>query len=78
MNLPAIIKDCLTGKDGQTYDPARVYLAAGVASFLALAFYTVFKTHTFDYQSFGIGFGAVLAAGGLGIKLKSHTEPDQT
>jgi hypothetical protein len=65
----------LTGPDGITYDPARVYLASAVLVFLGGACVVILKTHSLDYQSFGIGFGALLAGGGLGINLKSKTEP---
>jgi hypothetical protein len=82
--LKQVIHDCLTGKDGTTYDPARVsgYSAAfaGLAVFLADSLYTVYTSHHFDPQSFGIGLGAILAgigAVGFGVKAKSNTEPEQ-
>lgn len=70
-----IIKHCLTGPDGETYDPARVYLAGAVAVFLGGACTVVWQSHALDFQAFGIGFGALLAGGGLGINLKAGTEP---
>ena len=74
-----LVKDCLTGIDGESYDPARVYLAVAVLTFLGLAIAAlVVKGQPFDPQAFGFGFGALLAGGGLGVKLKSHTEPGQT
>jgi len=72
--LSRIIKDCLTGPNGKDYDPARVYLAMAVNVFLAATLIAVFRSNPFDAQAFGIGFGALLAGGGLGISLKSHTE----
>lgn len=67
--------DCISGIDGVTVDPARVYLLAAVCTFLAGAITVVIKTHALDFQAFGIGFGALLAGGGLGIAAKSKTEP---
>lgn len=73
--LNTIISDCLTGIDGKTYDPARIYLLGAVAVFFAGAVVTIWHSKTLDFQAFGIGFGALLAGGGLGISLKSKTEP---
>ena len=58
--------DLLTGDDNATYDMGRLLWAAGVAVYLWLSAYSVLhgETHAFDAQGFGIGFGAVLAAGG--------------
>lgn len=73
--IKEIIIHCLTGVDGVTYDPARVYLAGAVLVFLGGAIVVVVKTHALDFQAFGLGFGALLAGGGLGIHLKAATEP---
>ncbi|QEM67588.1 amino acid ABC transporter substrate-binding protein [Geobacter sp. FeAm09] len=70
-----IIKDCLTGIDGQTFDAARVYLAAGVIMFLLLAGYAVYKGQPWTPVEFGTGFGTLLAGAGAAIKLKEKTEP---
>lgn len=76
--LKTLVSHCLTGIDGETYDPARVYLALAVAGFLAATLYAIYKGQAFDAQAYGIGFGALLAAGGLGVRLKSRTEPEQS
>lgn len=73
--IKEIVQHCLTGPDGVTYDPARVYLAGAVVVFLWGACVVVWKSHALDFQAFGIGFGALLAGGGLGISLKAKTEP---
>ena len=75
--MKELLQHCLTGIDGKTYDPARVYLFAAVIVFLSLACYAVIFNHPFEYQSFGIGFGALLAGGGLGISFKAKTEPTE-
>ena len=74
--LSLIVKHCLTGLDGSTYDPARVYLAGAVLVFLGGAIVQLVQGKTLDFQAFGTGFGVLLAGGGLGISLKSKTEPD--
>lgn len=71
-----ILKDLLTGKDNQTYNLARVGWGASLLVFLGLAVYDVVVNHTpFNMQNFGIGLGAVLAAGGGAIGLQAKTEP---
>lgn len=75
--LSRLIKDSLTGRDGQTYDPARIYLAMAVVVFLGATIIGAMQGLTFDPQGYGIGFGSLLAGGGLGVALKSGTEPGQ-
>ena len=75
MDIRTILVDMITGIDGKTVDPARVYLAGAVLTFLTGALTVIIKTHALDFQAFGIGFGALLAGGGLGIAAKSKTEP---
>jgi Zn-dependent protease len=60
------VRNLLTESDNTTYDAGRVLWAAGVIVFLGLAVYVTVKRDQpeFDFQAFGIGFGAVLAAGG--------------
>lgn len=66
---------CITGIDGVTIDPARLYLAGAVGVYLGSACVVIFQTHAIDFQAFGLGFGALLAGGGFGIGQKSKTEP---
>lgn len=76
--LTDLVKHCLTGKDGETYDPARVYGALAVLQFFVLSAYAVIaKGQAWDPQAYGIGFGAVLAGFGLAVQWKSKTEPEQ-
>ena len=70
-----VIKDCITGIDGESFDVGRVLLASGAVTFLALSIYHVWHNKTFDPMGFGAGFGGILAGGGAGIGMKSKTEP---
>lgn len=66
----------LTGIDGETYDLGRVIGAMGGTAFTGIGVWqAVHGTAPFDFQSFGIGFGAM--AGGVGalLKLKENSEP---
>ena len=74
--LKKLVKDCLTGIDGETYDPARVATMFALGTFFWLAAYAVMELHqTFEFQSFGVGFGAVIAGGAWAIKHKADNEP---
>jgi hypothetical protein len=69
-------RDSATGIDGATFDPARVLWIVGVITFLVLSVHTTYTLgKAFDYQSFGIGLGAVLAGGGFAVNVKASTEP---
>ncbi|MFA7347275.1 MAG: hypothetical protein WCZ86_05905 [Desulfurivibrionaceae bacterium] len=78
-----LIKDCCTGIDGTTYDPARV-VGYGSAFALVTTFSFAMAIHAingqFDAQASGIGAAALLggvAAVAGGVALKSKTEPHQ-
>ena len=73
--MKKFINDCLTGKNCETYDIGRVLWVLSVLIYLGLSISGVVLERRFDYQSFGIGLGAVLAAGGIGIGVKKMTEP---
>lgn len=82
-SIKKIIKDCCTGIDGTTYDPARVVGYGSAATLvIAYAFALVIRAigGQFDAQAAGIGSAALLggvAAVGGGVALKSKTEPTQ-
>lgn len=70
------LKQVLTGADNETHDVIRWIglLGALVALFLQ-AYVVVAKGASFDFQAFGIGMGALVAAIGAGLGLKKDTEP---
>lgn len=65
-------KDMFTLANGVDFDIGRVLWALGVLVFLGLC---VQQYSTFDPQTFGVGFGAVMLAGGGALALKRNTEP---
>ena len=71
-----MLYQAFTGKDNQTIDVGRILWALGVLVFLYLSVYDIIRGSKFDAQMWGIGFGAVLAAGGAAIALKAKTEPE--
>lgn len=70
-----MIKQCLTGCDNETYDIARVLWALGVVVGVGLSVISVLKGQPWDIQSYGIGFGTLLAGGGAAVRMKASSEP---
>lgn len=69
-------KDLVTGLDGETHDIVRWAAGLGSLNALFLAGWDVIVHGAhFDFQSYGIGFGAMLAGVGAALKLKQDTEP---
>jgi len=76
--LASLLKDMLTGIDGESYDIGRVLGAAAVVVYLALGVVGICKAtadHPFDFQGYGIGFGSLVAGVGVLLRLKQDTEP---
>jgi hypothetical protein len=76
--LQDLIKDCLTGKDGVSYDIGRILGAVMIVAFLAISVYvyTCLK-QPFDPISWGTGGGGLFTGIGAHLMLKAKTEPDQ-
>ena len=71
------LTDLFTEKDGISWSLARVSWALSLIIFLYLAVWdVVFRGSHFDMQSFGIGMGAVVVAGGAAIGFQARTEAD--
>lgn len=69
-------KHLLTGVDGVTYAPARVYWCLAALTQIALSiWHTVVAGHDFSSTDFGTGMGLVLTAGGVGVWITRKTEP---
>jgi hypothetical protein len=71
-----LVSDCLTGKDGESYDVGRVLWIIGVLAFIGLSIYGLYRGGAFDPLNWGTGYGAILGGGGAGIGMKSKTEPE--
>lgn len=73
--LGEIFKHTLTGIDGESYDIGKVIWAMGTMTYLGGAIVNMVNRIPFDYNAFGLGFGAVMAAGAVCLKVKESTEP---
>ncbi len=72
-----VIKDITTVANGNDYDLGRISILFGVITFLALSIFAlVWKSQFWSPENYGIGLGAILGGGGLGLKLKRETEPE--
>jgi hypothetical protein len=75
--IKKVIHDCLTGVDGVTYDPARVYGGMAVNVFLLNSMYAIYRGQPWGAVDFGTGFGLLMAGFGAAVAMKSQTEPTQ-
>lgn len=69
------LKHIFTGIDNQTWDLGRILWAKISVVYCAISAGQVWAGHTFDPQSWAIGAGTILAAGGGSLLLKAKTEP---
>lgn len=70
-----ILKDIVTGIDGQSYALVKVVGLLTVAVFIGLELAAFILSKPFDGQSYGIGAGAAIAAMGAAMKFSEHSEP---
>jgi len=63
----------LTEEDDKTPNVAAILWIVGAVFFVVFAGIAVWKSGTFDAQSYGIGFGSVLGGGGAGLALKQKS-----
>ena len=71
----SLIKDILTGIDGNTYALVKVLACLTVLVFLSLEVAAFVTGKAFDAQAYGIGAAAAIAAMGAAIKLTENSEP---
>jgi hypothetical protein len=69
------IKKLFTGADNATWDLGRLLWAKTSVVYCVISGYQVYHAGAFDPQQWAIGAGAILAAGGGSLALKSKTEP---
>lgn len=69
-------RDITTGKDGDSFDVGRAYaVAVCMAGLFFMGWDVIVHATHFDFQSFGIGVGAMAAGIGALLKLKEGSEP---
>ena len=64
-----------SGKDNKSLDLGRILWAKMAVFFCGATIYAIYQGQEFDPSLWGIGAGAVLAAGGAGLAAKAKTEP---
>jgi hypothetical protein len=74
--LKKFVTHCLTGKDNETFDIARVLWGVGVLSFVLYAGWAAFWSGAFDLRAYGEGFAFIMGAGGGSVWAKAKTEPE--
>ncbi|QAU22612.1 amino acid ABC transporter substrate-binding protein [Dyella sp. M7H15-1] len=75
--LATFTRHCLTGADNQTYDIGRLLWVLAFMVGMGLAIASFITSRPFDLEHYGLGVGAVLAAGGWSLSMKARTEPKQ-
>ena len=71
-----LIKDILTGKDGETYDSGRVLCLVSFLVYFALAFIGASDGEPWTALNFASGAGTMAVGFGINLKVKQSTEPD--
>lgn len=72
--MKKIIKDWFTEPDNNTYCMTKFLSFWGAICFLVYAGIHVLNNHVFDYQAFGVGFGALMTGCGACLMLKKDTK----
>lgn len=71
------LRTALTGRDNASIDIGRVLWGVVTMALCGLEGHAVMWMHqAFDPMSFAGAASALLTAGGAGLALKSHTEPE--
>ena len=73
--LIKLLKDVLTGIDGESFDAWRLAALLALVALIGNATYANAVTHTFSATDFGAGCAAILGCAAWGIKQKQNTEP---
>jgi hypothetical protein len=75
--ISKVLKDITTVANGNDYDLVRIAILVGIIAFIILSFYAlIIKSQPWSPQDYGLGLGAILGGGGLGLKFKQNTEPN--
>jgi hypothetical protein len=71
----SVVRDLITGVDGQTADVGRIGLIISILGYFAMAVHEVWHGRALNFQDFGIGLAAIVGSFGALLKLKENTEP---
>lgn len=71
--MKIFLKNLFTEPNNETWCLVKVLIGMGAISFLWFSFIHVLNNHSFDPQSFGLGYGALLAGGGGAAMMKKDT-----
>lgn len=72
---PSFWRTVLSGKDNQSFDVGRILWVFFSGALVAHESVAVHHGQPFDAIAFATACGALMAAGGAALGLKSHTEP---
>lgn len=64
-----------SGADNKTVDLGRILWAKMSFVFCGVTVYSIYQGQLFSPETWGLGAGALLAAGGAGLGFKAKTEP---
>lgn len=73
--MKKLIKNVLTGKDNETYDPARLGWLLSLLVFTFICIYDAIVLKQINLVSIAGGYATILAGGALGVQVKSNSEP---
>ena len=77
MKLSKVLSDCVTGLDGLTVDPARVYFMVAFVFFIAASIVVLVNEKKIDLLQWSAAFAAFCVGGTGGIYIKNSTEPNK-
>lgn len=66
--------DLLTGTSNMEYEISRVLWLMAVLSYIVFSGWHLHQNGVFEAMNFGLGFGAILAAGGYGTAVKDRAK----
>ena len=67
-----VLRGWFTGPNNQDFELGRALWALGTLALIVYQGYALYKNQEFSPETFGIGLGAVLAAGGVGVAVKDR------
>lgn len=75
MRASQVLSDCVTGEDGVTVDPARVYYMIAFIFFIAASMGLLIVEKKIDLLQWSAAYAAFSVGSAGGIYIKTSTEP---